>query len=262
MPAFESNGTCINYELNHSQGRPVILLSNSLGTNLAMWEPQIEMLTANFSVLRYDTRGHGQSRVNVGPYTIEQLGRDVLALLDHLSLREVHFCGLSMGGLIGMWLGINSPERVSKVILCSTAARIGSPETWAARIDAVSKKGMQGIAASVMDRWFTPLFRTREISTVRRIQEMLEQTNPQGYMACCEAIRDCDMRASVAKIRASTLIISATHDPATPPADGRFLAETIRGASYAEVQASHLCNVEAANNFNSKLHAFLEPQGA
>src|SRR2546428_659528 len=171
------------------------MFSNSLGTNFSMWDPQASEFKKHFRILRYDTRGHGQSSVTPGPYSIEQLGQDLIALLDALQLDRVHFCGLSMGGMIGMWLGANAPERLSQVILCSTAAKIGTPETWNARIAAVRKDGMKQVASSVVERWFSPAFREKVPGTVASVQRMLEEANAEGYAACCAAVRDCDFRA-------------------------------------------------------------------
>ncbi len=161
MPFATIAGARIHYLLEGPAGSNVLMFSNSLGTNFSMWDLQAREFNKHFRILRYDTRGHGQSSVTPGPYSIEQLGKDVIALLDALQLDRVHFCGLSMGGMIGMWLGANAPERLSQVILCSTAAKIGTPETWNARIDAVRKGGMKQVASSVVERWFSPAFREK-----------------------------------------------------------------------------------------------------
>jgi len=188
---------------------------------------------------------------------MEQLGKDVLALLDKLRLVRVHFCGLSMGGMIGMWLGIHAPDRLNKLVLSNTGVKIGTEESWRSRIEAVQKGGMRSIAAGVMERWFTPAFRAKESTTVARIQKILEGTNPEGYLSCCAAIRDYDCREQLGKIGAATLLITAAHDPATPAADGRFIAAHIRGAKYAELDAAHLSNIEDQDRFTLELAAFL-----
>jgi len=188
---------------------------------------------------------------------MEQLGKDVPGLLDELHLGRVHFCGLSMGGMIGMWLGIHAPDRLNKLVLCNTGAKIGTEESWKSRIEAVQKGGMKVIAAGVMERWFTPAFRAKEPTTVARIEKILEETNPDGYVSCCAAIRDYDCREQLEKISAQTLVITGAHDPATPPPDGRFLVAHIRGAKYAELDAAHLSNIEDGARFTRELAAFL-----
>jgi 3-oxoadipate enol-lactonase len=257
MPFVETGGARIHYSIEGADGAPVLAFSNSLGTNYSMWDPQVHELRKTFRILRYDTRGHGESGVLPGPYTIEQLGKDFLGLLNELHLGPVHFCGLSMGGMIGMWLGIHAPSRLNKLVLCNTGAKIGTEEGWGSRIEAVQKGGMKSIASGVMERWFTTAFRAKEPATVARIQKILEGTNPEGYTSCCAAVRDCDCREQLRKISAQTLVITGAHDPATPPADGRFVAAHIPGAKHAELNAAHLSNIEDGPRFTGELTAFL-----
>jgi len=257
MPIVKSGEARIHYALEGQSGAPALMLSNSLGTNYSMWDPQLPELRKKLRVLRYDTRGHGQSSLTPGPYSIEQLGRDVMALLDALDLDRVHFCGLSMGGMIGMWLGANAPERLNKLVLCNTAAKIGTSEVWNARIEAVRKNGMKSVASAVVERWFSPAFREKPPATVSSTLKMLEAANPEGYAACCAAIRDFDFREQLSRIRVPTLVIAGAHDPSTPPADGRFLADQIQGAQYAELDAAHLSNIEAQDRFNNEVAKFL-----
>ena len=257
MPILKSGEARIHYVLEGQSGSPVLVFSNSLGANYSMWDPQVSELRKKLRVLRYDTRGHGQSSVTPGPYSIEHLGRDVIALLDALDLDRVHFCGLSMGGMIGMWLGVNAPERLNKLMLCNTAAKIGTPEVWNARIEAVRKSGMKSVASAVIERWFSRAFREKAPATVSRTLKMLEEANPEGYAACCAAVRDFDFRKQLGRIHIPVLVIAGAHDPATPPADGRFLADQIPGARYAELNASHLSNIEDRDRFNNELAAFL-----
>jgi 3-oxoadipate enol-lactonase len=172
-------------------------------------------------------------------------------------LDRVHFCGLSMGGMVGMWLGVNAPERIHKLALCNTGAKIGTPEGWNARIDAVQKNGMKSVASATVERWFTPAFREKAPATVASIQKMLEEANAEGYAGCAAAVRDFDFREQVSKIRLPTLVIAGAHDPGTPPSDGRFLAQQIPGARYAELNAAHLSNIEDQDRFNNELEAFL-----
>jgi 3-oxoadipate enol-lactonase len=257
MPIIKSGEARIHYTLEGQRGSPVLVFSNSLGTNYSMWDPQVAELRKKLRVLRYDTRGHGQSSLTPGPYSIEQLGRDVLALLDALDLNRIHFCGLSMGGMIGMWLGVNAPERLDKLVLCNTAAKIGSSEVWNARIEAVQKNGMKSVASAVIERWFSPAFREKAPATISTTLKMLEEANPAGYAACCAAVRDFDFREQLNRIRMPALVIAGAHDPATPPADGRFLADQIPGARYAELNAAHLSNIEAQDQFTREINAFL-----
>ncbi len=257
MPVLKSGDARIHYALEGQSGSPVLVFSNSLGTNYSMWDLQVREFHKKFRCLRYDTRGHGQSSSTPGPYTIEQLGKDVIALLDALDLDRVHFCGISMGGMIGMWLGANAPERLKQLILCNTGAKIGTTEAWNARIDAVQKNGMKSVASAVVDRWFTPAFRQKSPATISKILKMLEETNQEGYAACCAAVRDFDFREQLGKIRKPALVIAGAHDPATPPADGRFLAQHIPGARYIELNAAHLSNIEDHERFNTELAAFL-----
>jgi 3-oxoadipate enol-lactonase len=257
MPILESGEARIHYVLEGQSGTPVVAFSNSLGANYSMWDPQAREFHKKFRVLRYDTRGHGQSSSTPGPYSIEQLAKDVVALLDALDLDRVHFCGLSMGGMIGMWLGINEPKRLNKLVLCNTGAKIGTLEAWNTRIEAVRKNGMKSIAPAVVERWFTSAFRQKSPATISNTLKMIEEADADGYAACCAAIRDCDYREQVAAIRTPTLVISGAHDPATPPADGRFLAQQIPGARYVELNAAHLSNIEDQDHFNKELVAFL-----
>jgi 3-oxoadipate enol-lactonase len=257
MPFAELDGARIHYLLEGLASAPVLAFSNSLGANYSMWDSQSAEFRKKFRILRYDTRGHGQSSVTPGIYSVEQLGKDILGLLDTLRLDRVHFCGLSMGGMIGMWLGANAPERLDKLVLSNTAAKIGTAESWNARIDMVRKDGMKKVAAAVIERWFTPSFRLNQLAAVSLVQRMLEETNPDGYSSCCAAVRDFDYREKLGGIRCSTLVISGSHDTATTPAEGRFLADHISGAQYAEVYAAHLSNVEDHGSFSGKLGTFL-----
>jgi 3-oxoadipate enol-lactonase len=252
------DGARIRYRLDGPIGAPFLVLSNSLGTNLDMWEPQVDVLGTRFRVLRYDSRGHGLSTVTPGPYTIERLARDVLALLDEIKIDRTDFCGLSMGGMAGMWLGVHAPQRIDRLVLCNTAPRIGSAERWNARIDAVNKSGVGGIADAMMEIWFTPRFRDVAAPTVQRMRAMLSASPADGYVASCAAVRDMDQWATLSRIERPTLIVTGTHDAATPPADGRRMAEVIPDAKQVELDAAHISNVEAAGRFTAEVLAFLD----
>jgi len=236
---------------------PVLVLSHSLGTDLTLWDPQMPAFVKQFRVLRHDLRGHGGSSATAGPYTIELLARDVLALLDGLGIARAHFCGLSIGGQIGLWLGLHASDRLHKLVVCNSAARIGTDAAWNARIEAVRRGGVAAIAEGVIDGWLTPAFRARASGQAERLRRVLLATPPAAYAAACAAVRDFDARETVAGVRAPTLVVSGSADKATTPAEGRFLAERIPGARYLEVAAAHLSNVEAAETFTSGVAAFL-----
>lgn len=256
MPFLEVGQLWTHYALTGDK-QPVLVLSNSLGTDFSMWDLQMPELQRHFRILRYDTRGHGQSSATPGDYTIEQLGRDVLGLLDSLHLDRVHFCGLSMGGVIGMWLGIHVPSRLDRLVLSNTAARIGTNEMWNSRIATVRKDGMKVVAAAVVERWFTPGFRASSPEKVAPAQRMLENSPPAGYTGCCAALRDIDQRDLVAGIKCPTLVIYGESDPVTTASDAHFLTERIRGAAEVELAAAHLSNVEQADAFTAAVSDFL-----
>lgn len=250
----------LNYRLDGPEGAPVLVLSNSLGTDHTMWDPQLPAFAAHFRVLRYDTRGHGQSLVTEGPYSIEQLGRDVLALLDALKIERAHFCGLSMGGLIGQWLGIHAGERLNRLIVCNTAAKIGNDEVWNPRIDIVLRDreaAMVGLRDASIERWFTKAYAQANPDQAKRITDMLAGTSPDGYAANCGAVRDADFRDQLGEIKVPLLVISGSADAVTPPAGGRFIQEHVVGAEYAEFQAAHLSNVEVGAPFSRRVIDFL-----
>lgn len=257
MPFAECGDAHIHYRWDGPEDAPAVLLSNSLGTDLSMWDAQTAEWSKTFRVLRYDTRGHGQSSVTPGPYSIQQLGCDVVALMDALGVTRAHFCGLSMGGQTGMWLGGNAPERLGQLVLCNTAAKIGTPDSWGARIEAVRKGGMKSVAPAVIERWFTGGFRAQEPARVAAIQELLEGTNPEGYIANCEAVRDFDYRERIDKIAVPTLVVAGSADTSTPPTEGRFVAERIRGARFVELNAAHLSNIEDEARFTKQVGDFL-----
>lgn len=256
MPIAHVNGAHLHYAIEGQSNAPALILSNSLATHFSMWDAQMPELRKHFRVLRYDTRGHGQSEVTPGPYSFEQLARDVLALADEADMSTFSFCGLSMGGVTGMWLGIHAGKRLHKLALCNTGAKIGNPETWNARIAAVRKGGTKSVAAATMERWFTPPFREREPQAVERIQHMVENSSVEGFIACCEALREADFREGIAAIHTPTLVISGTHDTGTTPADARFIAKQISGARYVELEAAHLSNIEQAERFTQEVATF------
>ena len=257
MPFLDTGTGKLHYDIDGPDNAPVLVLSNSLGTTLAMWLPQMPALTEHFRVLRYDPRGHGQSDVTPGPYSIAQLGRDVVSLLDGLHIPAAHFCGLSMGGMTGIWLGINAPGRIQKLVLCNTSAAIGVPEVWNSRITKVKEEGMESIIDAVLERWFTADFLAHAPAQVERVRQMLRNTSAEGYVANCAAVRDMDQRSELSRIVAPTLVIGGKHDKATPPEHGELIARAIQGAKYVELNAAHLSNWEVAQAFTQQLMTFL-----
>jgi 3-oxoadipate enol-lactonase len=262
MPFIDANGARFNYRLDGPADASVVVFSNSLGTNLAMWDRQIPALAQTFRVLRYDMRGHGLSSVTAGPYTIAGLAQDVVGLLDALKIESAHFCGLSVGGALGQWLGTNAANRFKTLVLSNTAARIGTAETWNTRIKTVREGGMAAIADAVISRWFTEGFIKKSPESVEATRQMLLRTPSDGYLATCAALREMDQRETVARVSVPTLVIAGAKDAVTTPADARFLVERIRGAQYVELNAAHLSNIEDADAFTDALINFLAGQEA
>jgi 3-oxoadipate enol-lactonase len=257
MPFADLPNVRLHYELSGPPTAPALILSNSLGTNFSMWDAQAPVFEKQFRLLRYDMRGHGQSSAPPPPYSVTDLERDILSLADSLSIPRFHFCGLSIGGMIGMSLALEAPQRLNKLVLCSTAAKIGTLEFWNARIQTVQSKGMKEVAGAVTARWFTPGFQQSSPEKVASAIRVLESLDAQGYVGGCTAVRDFDFRENVSRIGTTALVISGTHDPAATTADGHFLAEQIPGARYAELNTSHLSNIEAPAQFNDAVLSFL-----
>jgi 3-oxoadipate enol-lactonase len=256
MPKVEVNGSRFFYALSGVPDGPVVAFSNSLGTTLEMWQPQLAALERKFRVLRYDMRGHGQSELRDEPCSIAMLGQDVIGLLDTLGMEKVHFCGLSIGGVIGQWLGANFPQRLKSLVLCNTAAKIGVAETWNKRIADVGEGGMAPITEAALQRWFTAPFSLRHPDAVAPFRAMLLANDPRGYALLCGAIRDMDQRAMVQGILLPTCVIAGEHDPVTTVADAEFLQSKIAGATLVPLAAAHISNVEAAEAFNTALLGF------
>lgn len=236
----------VDHEIVGPDGAPVVLLASSLGSTRAMWDPQVPALTgAGLRVLRFDTRGHGRSPVPPGPYTLDDLGADVLALLDRLELDRVHVVGLSLGGMIGMWLAATAPARVDRLVLCCTSALLGPAQAWAERAATVRAQGTGAVADAVAARWFTAGFAARRPDVVTAARNMIAATPAEGYAGCCAAVERMDLTGRLGSITAPTLVIAAADDPATPPAHGAAIADGIPGARLRIVDdAAHLATVE------------------
>ncbi|MEP6701543.1 MAG: 3-oxoadipate enol-lactonase [Betaproteobacteria bacterium] len=257
MPLARLESIDLNYRIDGDARLPWLVLSNGLGLDLTMWAPQIPALTREFRVLRYDTRGHGASSDPAHPATMEELGRDVVALLDDAGIARTHFCGFSMGGIIGQWLGIQAPHRIDRLVLAHTAALIGPVSMWNERIATVNAHGMPAISDTAMRRWFTASFIADHPVIVAELKSAMERNSPDGYVHCCAAIRDADFRSEIGAIRLPTLILSGARDPATTPADADFMEREIAGAQRVEIDAAHLSNFEKPDEFTGALLDFL-----
>lgn len=251
------DGCRIAWRLDGPEDAPVLMLANSLGTTMDMWQPQLDAFTRHWRVLRYDSRGHGRSDVPPGSYGIDRLGRDAVTLLNALEIERVHFCGLSLGGMIGQWLGVRAGTRIDRLILANTAPYMGPPASWNARIAAVKSQGMAAVADAVVDRWFTPEFLLVSPDRKERALAMLLATDPIGYAGCCAAIRDMDLRPMIAQITAPTLVILGTRDRATPQGDGAAIAAAISGARTIALPCAHLSNLQQPAEFTAAVLDFL-----
>ncbi len=257
MPHFDRPPR-IHYRTAGRAGGDLLVLSNSLGTDVSVWRDQMDVLVARHRVLRYDTRGHGDSAANDEPVSISDLGEDVLALADVMEGKRFTFCGLSMGGLIGLWLAVHHPGRLRAVVVCNTAAKIGTAELWDARIRAVRDGGMAAIRDPVVARFFTDRFPDERPEIFAEFAAMLEATRSAGYVRCCEAIRDTDLRAEVGRIAVPVLVVAGAEDAATPPGQARWLHDNIPGSELAVIDgAAHLSNVERPAEFNAAVTEFL-----
>ena len=258
MPKFASNDAEINYQTFGDASQPAIIFSNSLGTQLNMWQPQISFFEKKFYVICYDTRGHGASSAPQGPYSIEQLGTDVVHLLDHLNIKKASFCGISMGGLTGQWLAIHHPERFNHVIVCNTAAKIGQEQAWNDRAQLVREQGLKPIAETAASRWFTEPFIRSNTAIVESLSNDLGAGSPEGYASCCEALAKADLRADLKTITVPMLIIAGQQDPVTTVADAQYIINHVRSSSLFEINASHISNIEQPKAFNQAIFSFLQ----
>jgi len=234
--------------LDGPAGAPVLVLGNSLGTSAAVWDCQVAEFRRHFRLVRYDLPGHGGSPAQAAPYTIAGLGAGVLAVLDSIGVRRFGYCGISLGGMIGMWLAAAVPERITALGLVCTSAYLPPAEGWRARASQVRAAGMASVSGAVVGRWFTPEFAVRAPGVIGEFRAELERTDPVGYAGCCEAIADMDLRADLSRVTAPTLVLAGADDPATPPEHGAAIAKLVVGARLDVIPATaHLATIEAAD---------------
>ena len=238
-------------------GSVPLVLSNSLGTDHSLWEFQVAAFSRERAVWRYDTRGHGDSDKPRGDYSIERLGKDLVAIIDAAGAGRADLCGVSIGGLTALWVAVHAPDRVRRIVLANTAAQIGDTGMWSARIKTVRAEGPGALADATMTRWFTPEFRGGRPEVVARFHSTIAHSNADGYAGCCAALRDADLRAVVSQVACPALVVTGRQDPATPPEQGRWLAEQIGGAQLVELDAAHLSNVERPDEFNAAVLKFM-----
>lgn len=250
-------GDCrIHVSVSGREDGPVLMLSNSLGATEEMWNRQIAPFAREFRVVRYDRRGHGKSDVPPGPYSLGRLGSDALAIMDALELAKVHWCGLSMGGMVGQWLAANAPSRIDHLILSNTTA-FPNRAAMADRIAAVRAGGIEAIIDRVMKGWLTADFRQHHAMTTAWVRDMVLATPREGYIANCEAIHEIDLRDSLARITQPTLVIAGRYDPGIPIEAADFLRRNIAKASLTILDAAHLSNVEQADAYTDLVLGFL-----
>lgn len=253
----------VHHSLEGPEGAPVVVFSNSLGTTGAMWDAEAAALSDRYQVLRYDTRGHGETPATPGPYIVSDLGGDVLALLDRLELERVSFCGLSIGGMTGMWLGVQAPERIERLVICCTGMQLPTAEMWNERAALVREQGMGAVIDVTMERWFTPAFPERSPEVVKRIREIFLTTDPEGYAGCCEALAEFDMRGQLGAITVPTLVIAGEDDPVGTPERAAAIGEEIEDSRVVILpDARHLAAVEQADAVTRELEQHLGVEAA
>ena len=251
------DGCRIAYRLDGEAGRPTLMLSNSIGTSLHMWDGEVEPLSRYFRVLRYDLRGHGGSAVPPGAYSLDRLGRDVVEVLDHLGIARVHFCGTSIGGFIGQWLGIHLPERIDRLVVSNTSPYVGPASQWDEMIRQVLASDIASSADALLKRWFPERMFANHPETVSRYREMILRTSPQGIAGCLAAVRDTDLRRTIPLIPVSTLVIGGEEDTPTIPAHSQALADAIPGAELQFLPGIHMLCAEHPREYLASVVEFL-----
>jgi 3-oxoadipate enol-lactonase len=258
MPFVELPTHRLHYRIDGRVDAPWLTFCNSLGTDLHMWDAQIQALAPHFRILRYDRRGHGHSGTPPGLYEAADLGADVLALWDALGIERSHFCGLSIGGLTGQWLGLNASARLRRLVVCATAAKIGSVESWAQRIAQVRQDGLGGLVEATLTRWFTADFAAAHADVMATIIAGFLATTREGYSGCCNAVAQADFRDALAAIDVPLLAIAGDDDPVCPADDLRYIADNVADGRFAQVHGRHICNLQSAQDFNALLLDFLK----
>ena len=253
-----SDGCSIYYHFEGEEGRPVVMLSNSLGSRLEMWEPQIAALTERYRVLLYDNRGHGRSDVPPPPYTLERIATDARELIEDLEVGPVLWCGLSLGGMVGMWLAANAPHLFKSAVFANTSPLLGPPDIWNERVKIIQTQGMEALAKIGVQRWLTPAFAAAHPDVQARLARMIAETPSRGYIGAALAIRDMDLRDCLARIALPVLVIAGSHDPSTPYTMGEQIAGGIAGARLAILETAHLSNVEQPEEFNRLVRDFFD----
>ena len=258
MPMIDVDGDAFHVRVDGPDEAPALVLANSLSSNLTMWDDQIPAFSARLRVVRFDQRGHGLSAAPEGPYSIERLGRDALGIMDRLGIKRAHWCGLSMGGMVGMWLLAHAPERLGRAVLANTAAHMGPPELWNGRIRTARRGGMAALVDPTIERWFTARFIAASPEAIARIRAMILRTPVAGYIGSCAAVRDMDQREAIRAIANPTLVVIGAHDPATTPEAGALIQRAIPGARAVTLDAAHLSNVEQPQAFTKAVLDFLD----
>jgi 3-oxoadipate enol-lactonase len=247
----------ISYEVHGAVDAPPLLFITSIGSTRAMWDRQRRAFAGAYRVIQYDARGHGRSSVPAGPYTIAQLAGDARAILDAEQVAAAHVCGLSLGGITALGLTLRAPERVRTLTMANTGARIGSVESWDARIALVRERGMTAVADAAIPNWFTEGFRAREPEAVRPFRAAIEATAVEGYLGCCAAMRHEDLRDSLDGVHCPVLAIAGAFDRSTPPELLQFVHQRLPGSRFVTLDAAHISNVEQEAAFNAALSGFL-----
>jgi len=247
----------LEYRLDGPDNAPVLVLSNSLGTLWNLWDAQFSEWSKQFRVLRYQTRGHGGSPSGDTPFTLAKLGQDVVGLLDHLNIARAHFCGISLGGLTGLWLNRYAPSRFDRLVIANTAARIGQRDTWLSRAEQVREQGLAGIAASAAQRWFTEEYIQQRPGIVENFTDQLQQLSSQGYAACCEALAYADLRNELDAMSRPLLVVAGEQDPVTTVEDAQRIVAHCAQSQLVTLPASHLSNVECSVPFCQHVLKFL-----
>lgn len=250
-------GKTLSIQVEGSETGPVVILSNSLGTDKGMWAPQAAHLKQHFKVVRYDTRGHGKSDV-IDDSTLSHLGEDVLDIMDALNIQKAHFCGISMGGITALWLGIHAPERFASITVANSAAKIGQVDAWLTRADQVERDGLSDLVKTTHTRWFSEQFDYQNNALAQQTIQSLATTPAKGYANACRALAYADVRAELTQLNIPTLLICGTLDPITTIKDGEFMLDHLSHAELVTIQASHLSNIESPDEFSQTLEKFIK----